>query len=146
MVNASHLRVGPIRSGEPSSQPLSSPRDSALAIPANKSCLSQSRGNFKFSYSGYWFSSLPFHEINKFPAKIIIIEAESPDVFLASIVHQKKPASVVQSRWTDLIQYSDLPAIGAVASKKGFHLGGQCFFTNGCSRNFIKTGFSSYRR
>jgi len=109
VVNASRLRVGPIRTAEASSQPLSSPRDSALTIPANKSCLSQSRGNFKFSYSGYWFSSLPFHEINKFPAKIIIIEAESPDVFLASIVHQKKTASVVQSRWTDLIQYSDLP-------------------------------------
>lgn len=31
------------------------------------------------------------------------------------------------------------PAMGAVDPKKGFHFGGQCFFNNGCSRNFIST-------
>lgn len=31
------------------------------------------------------------------------------------------------------------PATGAVDPKKGFHFGGQCFFTNGWSRNFIST-------
>ena len=31
------------------------------------------------------------------------------------------------------------PAMEAVDPKKGFHFGGQCFFNNGCSRNFIST-------